>query len=356
MGQDSTLTRTGSTGREQALAPSVQVVVQAGDSPWSREVERVLESCTGRRCWRLELEGQAPGRELEVIKAVRRTQETTSKGGGPTLVVVRASSGLLERHHDQVHLLPQPDQVDQAALATAVTALEHPGRAHLVSFTGSCGALGASTLVVMVAKALRRQGLAVAVADLDPTGSLGLLLGDAPLPGLRWADLDPEEKAFLPWRLVPALPAWHGVTVLTGDCRGGPAGPGAAQAAVSALAAAHDVVLLDLPRGQAPPPGCLAVLVTGLELRLASAAEALSRRLPPATARDLRLVVRKGGLDVDLDELERMTGGRVLGLVGKDRQVSGRAARGEDPSTGKGRLVRDTSRIAQRLAQELGVG
>lgn len=335
-------------GEDQAVAPRVQGVLQQGEGPWWQEVGRVLEDCTGSPCWSLDLGGALAGQEAEVVQAVRQARSAAGTEAGPSLVVVRAATGLRDLHDGDVHLLALGEQVEAEHLVAAAVALEHPRRAQLVSLTGSSGGLGVSTLLVRVAAELSRLGWAVAVADLDPGGGLGLLLGDRPLPGLRWADLDPQETVFLPQRLVQALPSWRGVTVLTGDSRGGARGA-VAQTVLEALAAVHDVVLLDLPRGQAPPPGCLPLLVTSLDLRNATAAEALSRHLPAAAARRLRLVVRQGGLDLDVAELEGMTGGALLGVLGYDRRVASRQQRGEDPTRCRGAAGRDAARLARSL-------
>ena len=125
--------------------------------------------------------------------------------------------------------------------------------AQVLAITGARGGLGASVLLLHLAWALGRAGRRVAMMDLDPTGGLDLLCGQAVLTGLRWADLPVEESAFRPGHLVGALPVWHAMPVLTGDVRGGPL-PCAA-AVLEAMRAEHDVVLVDLPRGAPPPPG-----------------------------------------------------------------------------------------------------
>lgn len=336
------------TGGDQAVAPRVQGVLQQGEGHWWQEVAHVLEDCTGAPCWSLDLGGVLAGQEAEVVQAVRQARSEAGTGPGPSLVVVRAATGLRDLHDGDVHLLALGEQVDAETLVAAAIALEHPRRAQVVSLTGSSGGLGVSTLLVLVAAELARLGRAVAVADLDPGGGLGLLLGDHPLTGLRWADLDPQETVFLPQRLVQALPSWRGVTVLTGDARGGARGT-VVQTVLEALAAVHDVVLLDLPRGQIPWPGGLPLLVTSLDLRNATAAEALARHLPAAEARRLRLVVRQGGLDLDVAELESMTGGALLGVLGHDRRAASRQQRGEDPSRCRGAAARDAALLARSL-------
>ncbi|WP_196716912.1 cobalamin biosynthesis protein CobQ [Actinomyces trachealis] len=331
-----------------AVAPGVCCVLQSGQGPWWHAVEQVLEACTGEPSWRVDLRDTTGGQELDVIRAVRESQSQEPGGPPPTLVVVRASTGLRDHQDGDVHLIAMGDQVDAQALTTELISLAHPRVAQTVAFTGSCGGLGVTTTVAVLALALRRKGLGVAIMDLDPAGGLDMLLGGEPLRGLRWADLDPLEGAFLPPRLVNALPTWHGVTILTGDARGG-SDPAVRAAALRALAAMHDVVLVDLPRGQVPPPGAIPVLLTSLDLRHATAAEALARLLPKAEAKRLRLLLRSGGLDLGVAELEGMTGGALLGVVRFDRSVVQRQARGEDLCLGRGALVRDVNRLADAL-------
>ena len=225
-----------------------------------------------------------------------------------------------------------------------------PGR--LVTLTGASGGLGASTLTLMLARSLAARGCRVAVVDADPAGSLGLLTGDAPGPGLRWADLPPAERSFRPARLAGALPAWLGIPLLTGDERGGPAHAGLLEPVVRALTACHDVVLLDLPRGWTPPrAGCI-LLLTALDLRSATAASVICGRLASVWG-PVSLVVRPEGQDVDASELEVLTGCRVLGVVPSDRSVRQRIARGDDVTRGRGAARRAARRLAELLAEEL---
>ena len=200
--------------------------------------------------------------------------------------------------------------------------------------------------------------------DLDPAGGLDLLCGQAVLTGLRWADLPVEESAFRPGHLVGALPVWHAIPVLTGDVRGGPTS--CADAVLEAMRAEHDVVLVDLPRGTPPPSEARVLLMTGLDLRSAVAAESLIPRLrssqpgsraptvpggPKGATSGPRvwLVVRHRGEDVAAEDLELITGCPVLGRVPTDRVLTKRLALGEDPV----RARSATRRAATALAREL---
>ena len=242
--------------------------------------------------------------------------------------------------------------------------------AQVLAVTGARGGLGASVLLLHLAWALGRAGRRVAMMDLDPTGGLDLLCGQSVLTGLRWADLPAEESAFRPGHLVGALPVWHAMPVLTGDVRGGPLP--CAEAVLEAMRAEHDVVLVDLPRGASPPPGAGVLIVTGLDLRSAVAAESIASRLrgtapaavvaadaEAAAAADAAagvpvwLVARQVGEDVLAEDLELITGCPVLGQVPTDRVLAKRLALGEDPVRSRSALRRAASALARELLPRL---
>ena len=245
-----------------------------------------------------------------------------------------------------------------------------PGQ--VLAVTGARGGLGASVLLLHLAWALGRAGRRVAMMDLDPTGGLDLLCGQSVLTGLRWADLPAEESAFRPGHLVGALPVWHAMPVLTGDVRGGPLP--CATAVLEAMRAEHDVVLVDLPRGASPPPGAGVLIVTGLDLRSAVAAESTASRLrgPAPGGREVAvadaeaaaaadaaagvrvwLVARQVGEDVLAEDLELITGCPVLGQVPTDRVLAKRLALGEDPVRSRSALRRAASALARELLPRL---
>ena len=242
--------------------------------------------------------------------------------------------------------------------------------AQVLAVTGARGGLGASVLLLHLAWALGRAGRRVAMMDLDPTGGLDLLCGQSVLTGLRWADLPAEESAFRPGHLVGALPVWHAMPVLTGDVRGGPLP--CAEAVLEAMRAEHDVVLVDLPRGASPPPGAGVLIVTGLDLRSAVAAESIASRLrgtapaavvaadaEAATADAVAaevpvwLVARQVGEDVVVEDLELITGCPVLGQVPTDRVLAKRLALGEDPVRARSAFRRAASALARELLPRL---
>ena len=234
--------------------------------------------------------------------------------------------------------------------------------AQVLAVTGARGGLGTSVLLLHLAWALGRAGRRVAMMDLDPTGGLDLLCGESVLTGLRWADLPAEESAFRPGHLVGALPVWHAMPVLTGDVRGGPL-PCAA-AVLEAMQAEHDVVLVDLPRGAPPPPGAQVLIVTGLDLRSAIAAESIASRLrgtapggteaaDTAAGVPVWIVTRQVGEDVVAEDLELITGCPVLGQIPTDRALAKRLALGEDPVRARSAIRRAASALARELLPRL---
>lgn len=271
--------------------------------------------------------------------------EAATQASGSTLMQVAPETG-------EEALAPSsvPD------VSVGVAPARRAPTAQVLAITGARGGLGVSALLLHLAWALSRAGRRVAMMDLDPAGGLDLLCGQAVLTGLRWADLPVEESAFRPGHLVGALPVWHAIPVLTGDVRGGPTS--CADAVLEAMRAEHDVVLVDLPRGTPPPSEARVLLMTGLDLRSAVAAESVALRLrgpqPGAVetagpGSSVWLVVRQAGEDVATEDLELITGCPVLGRVPTDRVLTKRLALGEDPV----RARSATRRAATALAREL---
>lgn len=230
---------------------------------------------------------------------------------------------------------------------------QHPPLGRTVAVTGARGGIGATTVLLLLARALAAQGRRVAVVDADPTGGLGLHLGHGLEPGLCWDDLSAAETVFRPERLTDALPTWLGVPVLSGQGRGGPDSAARLDPVLRALACEHDLVLLDLPRPWPAPDGARVLLVTGLDLRSALAAQILAPRLAAQSGRAAGLVVRRVGEDLDDAELVSLTGCEILGRVPTDRSVRQRDARGDDITRGRGAARRAVRSLAQRLLAEL---
>lgn len=226
---------------------------------------------------------------------------------------------------------------------------QHPPLGRTVAVTGARGGIGATTVLLLLARALAAQGRRVAVVDADPAGGLGLHLGHGLEPGLCWDDLYAAETVFRPERLTDALPTWLGVPVLSGQGRGGPDAAVRLGPVLRALACGHDLVLLDLPRPWPAPDGARVLLVTGLDLRSALAAQILAPRLAAQSGRPVELVVRRVGEDLDEAELAALTDCEILGRVPTDRSVRQRDARGDDITRGRGSARRAVRSLAERV-------
>ena len=226
---------------------------------------------------------------------------------------------------------------------------QHPPLGRIVAVTGARGGIGATTVLLLLARALAAQGRRVAVVDADPAGGLGLHLGHGLEPGLCWDDLSAAETVFRPERLTDALPTWLGVPVLSGQGRGGPDAAARLGPVLRALACEHDLVLLDLPRPWPAPDGARVLLVTGLDLRSALAAQILAPRLAAQSGRPVELVVRRVGEDLDEAELAALTDCEILGRVPTDRSVRQRDARGDDITRGRGSARRAVRLLAERV-------
>ena len=226
---------------------------------------------------------------------------------------------------------------------------QHPPLGRTVAVTGARGGIGTTTVLLLLARALAAQGRRVAVVDADPAGGLGLHLGHGLEPGLCWDDLSAAETVFRPERLTDALPTWLGVPVLSGQGRGGPDDAARLEPVLRALVCEHDIVLLDLPRSWPAPDGARVLLVTGLDLRSALAAQILAPRLAAQSGRPVELVVRRVGEDLDEAELAALTDCEILGRVPTDRSVRQRDARGDDITRGRGSARRAVRSLAERV-------
>lgn len=280
--------------------------------------------------------------------------------GGPVQLGAASQTGERRPSPGMRRSYRSPSEPLPASAPAGSASRSRPGQ--VLAVTGARGGLGASVLLLHLAWALGRAGRRVAMMDLDPTGGLDLLCGQSVLTGLRWADLPAEESAFRPGHLVGALPGWHAMPVLTGDVRGGPLP--CAEAVLEAMRAEHDVVLVDLPRGAPPPPGAGVLILTGLDLRSAVAAESTASRLrgpapggcegaDAAAGVPVWLVARQVGEDVVVEDLELITGCPVLGQVPTDRVLAKRLALGEDPVRSRSALRRAASALARELLPRL---
>ena len=115
----------------------------------------------------------------------------------------------------------------------------HAPRAPVVAVHSRERGLGVSTVAACLARRLAGVPLAVALVDLTGGATALLSLGD----GLRWPALADDPGPFLPGRIDRHLPVWERVRVLTGP----PVTRGEVplDAALFALAASHDIVVVD---------------------------------------------------------------------------------------------------------------
>ena len=338
---------------------------EATEGARARQAARVRPATGRRPVW--------DGRDVS-FPPLRPSAGRPVRPGGETQTGERGTSQALARSGCSLSESP-PEPPSEPLWASAPVGSGRGCRAaQVLAVTGARGGLGASVLLLHLAWALGRAGRRVAMMDLDPTGGLDLLCGQSVLTGLRWADLPAEESAFRPGRLVGALPVWHAMPVLTGDVRGGPLP--CAEAVLEAMRAEHDVVLVDLPRGASPPPGAGVLIVTGLDLRSAVAAESIASRLrgtapggreaavaeaeatvgqaaDAAAGVPVWLVARQVGEDVLAEDLELITGCPVLGQVPTDRVLAKRLALGEDPVRSRSALRRAASVLARELLPRL---
>lgn len=236
-------------------------------------------------------------------------------------------------------------------LTRARTACQ-PSRATVVGVVGARGGVGASSLAAALARACVNEQLAVALVDLDRGGpGLDLTLGIEHDGGLRWADLDGSDGTLPHRALEEALPSWHGVHVLSADWRRGPA-QSLALGAVDALAAGHDVVVLDLPRAQTHwAMHCAVVLVVATcDVVTGEAVRAACARWEGV---ETRLVVRgpaPGGLTPG--EIADAAGLPLAVAMRPERGLSAGVERGVAPGDNRrGALIRG----ARHLVTDLGL-
>ena len=109
-------------------------------------------------------------------------------------------------------LLTRIENAAPEAEAALAALFPHTGRAHVVGVTGPPGT-GKSSLVNELAKALRRQGLTVAVVAVDPSSPFtgGAILGDR----IRMRDLAGDPGVFI--RSMASRGSLGGLARATGD-------------------------------------------------------------------------------------------------------------------------------------------
>ena len=347
-----------------ATAPRVIIEPGQGEDPRLDGLVELVRDTTGRGplLAASAAESAALARQILVVSRQDPADGGAGEGAGapaaPAVLVLRRGAAGAETPAGSAGSGPGPVVADledclgpggAGRLLGLLLSAQHPPLGRTVAVTGARGGIGATTVLLLLARALAAQGRRVAVVDADPAGGLGLHLGHGLEPGLCWDDLSAAETVFRPERLTDALPTWLGVPVLSGQGRGGPDAAARLEPVLRALACEHDLVLLDLPRPWPAPDGARVLLVTGLDLRSALAAQILAPRLAAQSGRPVELVVRRVGEDLDEAELAALTDCEILGRVPTDRSVRQRDARGDDITRGRGSARRAVRSLAERL-------
>jgi secretion/DNA translocation related CpaE-like protein len=168
------------------------------------------------------------------------------------------------------------------------------------------------------------------LVDLDVLGGgLDLLLGLEETTGLRWSDLAGVSGRLPPAALRDAMPAVHGVAVLSHGRQDDPELPGdAICSVVEAGRRSGGLVVLDMPR--CPPAATVAVgladdvvLVVPADVRAVSSAVQVAARLA-GSARNAGVVVRRPAASTL--SAEGVAGVVALPLLGETRAEPGLAA------------------------------
>jgi secretion/DNA translocation related CpaE-like protein len=245
--------------------------------------------------------------------------------GSPGADVLSRPSGVVT---DGFFPLPQAEEQIVSQLSRCVPAVGTAAR--VVGVVGGCGGAGASVLAAALAMTAVRRGEPALLVDLDALGGgLDLLLGLAEVTGFRWADLAGMSGRLVPAALREALPAVHGVAVLSHGRRDAPELPGdAICAVVEAGRRCGGVVVLDMPRY--PPAATIAVgladelvLVVPADVRAVSSAVQVAVRLD-GSARNVGVVVRRPAASTL--SAEAVAEVVALPLLGETRAEPGLAA------------------------------
>jgi secretion/DNA translocation related CpaE-like protein len=342
-------------------------VALRSDDPYLCEQVRRVAAAAGA----VVVEGSDPGAGLVVVDD--EYAEGTAPRPPDGVPVVRVCGTRMRRRREREStgedVLELP--ADAELLLRALGAAACVPRARLVAVLGARGGVGASTLAAALARAAVRAGACTALVDLDASGGgLDVLLGAEHEPGLRWADLRAERAGFPPQALSLALPSWCGVRVLSGDVRGASAvAELVVDDAVRALAGAHDLLVLDVPRavwwaraegsgggtGERTTAAWLGeattIVVAGCDVRSAVAAATLRGARPDG---DLRLVLRvpgPGGLHPE--EVAQAAGLPLAATVRTERGGRAAAEHGQAPGDNRrGSIARTAVRLVADLLGE----
>ncbi|MGW1225040.1 septum site-determining protein Ssd [Streptomyces sp. NPDC002530] len=252
--------------------------------------------------------------------------------------------------------------VDQIA-----NAAEGVGRPALtVGVIGGRGGAGASTLACALAVTAARAGHRTMLIDGDPLGGgIDVLLGGERAEGMRWPDFAHSKGRVGGGALEEALPALHGLRVLSwGRDDWVLIPPQAMQAVLAAARRLGGVVVVDLPRrvdestAEALAQLDLGLVVVPGELRAVAAAKRVAS-MAGMVLGDLRVVTR-GPYASGLDEqwVARAMGLPLAGELPAEPGLLAEQDRGEPPgAVVRGPLARFCSAFWDRaLAGEGAAG
>ncbi|MFD8936254.1 septum site-determining protein Ssd [Streptomyces sp. NPDC059578] len=200
---------------------------------------------------------------------------------------------------DHALVLPDGEEWLVDRIADVAEGADRP--ALTVGVLGGSGGVGASTLACALAVTSARAGRRTLLVDADPLGGgLDVALGGEDVDGLRWPAFAGSRGRVGGAALEEALPALHGVRVLSWD-RGEPVPvpPPAVRAVLAAARRRGGAVVVDLPRrvdgasAQALAQVDVGLLVVAGGLRAVAAAGRVAAAVRPVL-RDLRVVVPAG--------------------------------------------------------------
>ena len=304
------------TRDESLLDELVRLAAAAGVTPEvAHEPDAALRSWVGAS---LVLVGLDLAPALLRLAPPRRADVVVVTWAGASPDVFRQALGLGAR---DVVELPAGDTALVDLLADLVD--EVPARGLTVGVIGGSGGAGASTFACALGQVAARSG-ATLVVDLDPGGpGLDRVLGLEAVDGIGWPDLEATAGRLGARALRDAVPARHGLGVLTWPPgRAAPLSPDAVRATLSAAQRGHETVVLDLPRSADPLTDELAsrvdqllVVTTATVPSVTSTARVCARHAHA----QLRLVVRGSG--VAASEITAVTGVPVAATMSAQRRL-----------------------------------
>jgi secretion/DNA translocation related CpaE-like protein len=228
------------------------------------------------------------------------------------------------------HVLRMPQQEDELVAVLAEAGDDRDARGNVVTVMGGRGGAGSS----IFSAALSLAATDALLVDADPwSGGADLLLGLEGQPGLRWPDIAVQSGRLNLAAVRDALPAHHGVRVLSGARRDNDVGADSLLAVVDAGRRGGATVVCDVPRRltdateTALDAADLVVLVAPCDVRTCAATSAVAPTLLTINP-NVGLVVRgpsPGGLRAR--ELARAAGLPLLAAMRSEPRLAERLER-----------------------------